>query len=79
MEKSSPCTPSKNLLKKKTGCHGNDDSLFFFIIKAGCWAFLHLFIMWFLMMNKYEKDLVKDFLGKILGKIFKKKDRLDNQ
>lgn len=50
------------------------ESLLLFIIKAGCWALIHLPIMWFLMMNTYEKGLVKELINKIIGKIFKKKN-----
>lgn len=55
------------------------DSLFLFIIKAGVWALIHLPIMWFFMMNKYEKGLAKEMVGKITKKIFKKKSNPDNQ
>lgn len=45
------------------------DNLIFFIVKAGIWAVFHAAIMWFLFMNKFEKDLVLGYAKKILGKI----------
>ena len=50
------------------------NSLFPFIIKVGCWALIHLPIMWFLMMNKYEKGLVKEMIEKITKKYSKKEN-----
>lgn len=49
------------------------DSLLLFIIKAGVWALIHLLIMWFLMMNKYEKGIIKGYISKITGKYSRKK------
>ncbi len=45
------------------------NTLSLFIIKAGVWALLHLPIMWFLMMNNYERGLVKELINKITSKI----------
>lgn len=45
------------------------DNLIFFIVKAGIWAVFHVIIMWFMFMNKYEKNLFLGYAKKIVGKI----------
>lgn len=40
------------------------DSLVLFLIKAALWGVIHLTIVWFMILNPYEKSLVKDFLNK---------------
>lgn len=42
------------------------NSLFLFLIKAGVWGILHLVLLWFTVLNPYEKSLATDAVKKLI-------------
>ncbi len=47
-------------------------SLFLFMIKAGVWALVYFIVIWFIFLNKYEKNFMLEYVNKILS-LFNKK------